>query len=257
MVVCVLSLGAVRALAFGDLPKRPAGLRGHRAQAGPVARWHEVFADDFNGSALDRAKWRLYEGQPGGDRGAWFDPRHVAVSHGELVISGYRDGADGGKFATGGVSSSPGLVQTYGKYLVRMRFDDGRGVSHILLLWPADNSWPPEIDFSEDSASGRQLNYATLHYGADDTQVQRKLTVNPTKWHVYGVVWTPGKLAFTLDGRPWANITGSAVPSVPMVLDIQTQSWACGVSSWEGCVGAATPRRVNLYVDWVVAYSLG
>jgi beta-glucanase (GH16 family) len=172
-----------------------------------------------------------------------------------LVISGYRDPADGGRWATGGVSSSPGLVQTYGKYLVRFRFDSGVGIAHAILLWPADNSWPPEIDFSEDNGANRQTDYATLHYGPGNTQVQHSIAVNLTQWHTLGVEWTAGRLVYTLDGRDWATVTGPQVPSIPMAMDIQTQAWACGTSTWEQCPSATTPAQVNLYVDWVVAYA--
>jgi len=179
----------------------------------------------------------------------------LSVSNGELVISGYRDPADGGKFATGGVCSSPGLVQTYGKYLVRFRFDAGTGVAHAILLWPAGKSWPPEVDFSEDNGGNKQTDEATLHYGAANTKIHSLVAVDLTKWHTLGVEWTPGKLVYTLDGSNWATVTSADVPSVPMVLDIQTQAWATGINSWENGVNATTPANVNLYVDWAVAYA--
>ena len=143
---------------------------------GNIPGWRQVFTDDFNGRTLDSSKWRLYWGKPGGDPAGWFDPRHVAVSHGMLVISAYRDRRDGGKWATGGLSSSRGLAQTYGKYLVRFRLDPGIGVGHAALLMPANNSWPPEIDFSEDNGSGRTGTLATLHYGKDDTHADASLS---------------------------------------------------------------------------------
>src|SRR5579862_2036531 len=53
---------------------------------GDIVGWREVFHDDFNGRTLDRSKWRVYYGQPGGDPAGWFDPSHVTVSNGMLVI---------------------------------------------------------------------------------------------------------------------------------------------------------------------------
>lgn len=220
---------------------------------GDIPGWHQVFADDFNGSSLNTNSWHVYSGQPGGDPGGWFDPAHVTVNAGNLVISGYRDSADGGKFATGGVSTN--LAETYGKYLVRFRFDRGEGIAHAILLWPADHSWPPEVDFSEDDGSNRQTDYATLHYGANNTSVEHETAVDLTQWHTLGVEWTPGHLVYTLDGKTWASVTSSAVPSRAMVLAIQTQAWACGTSTWENCPNSSTPAHVNLYVDWAVAYS--
>ena len=165
-----------------------------------ILGWRQVFADDFHGRTLDSSKWRLYWGKPGGNPAGWFDPRHVTVSNGILVISAYRDRRDGGRRATGGLSSSPGLVQTYGNYLVRVGLDPGIGVGHAAPLMPANNSWPPEIDFSEDNGSGRTGTLATgtlatVHYGKHDTHRDAYLaSANLTQWHTLGVEWTPGKL---------------------------------------------------------------
>ncbi len=226
-----------------------------RMPSGDIPGWREVFSDGFSGNRLDRAKWLSYSGQPGGDPAGWFAPRHVTVSHGMLTISAYRDPRRHERWTTGGVSSSPGLVQTYGKYLVRFRMDAGVGVSYVLLLWPHDNSWPPEIDFSEDDGSQGDGDVATLHYGADDRTVARSVHVNLTGWHTLGVQWLTGSLTFTLDGHRWADITGAEVPAIPMVLDMQTQTWPCSRTSWERCPGTYTPSRMRLEVDWVVAYA--
>jgi beta-glucanase (GH16 family) len=222
---------------------------------GDIPGWHQVLADDFTGSSLNTSIWRTYGGQPGGDPGGMWAPSHISVSGGELVIGGYQDPVFGNAWVTGGVSSSPGLVQTYGKYLVRMRMDNGDGIAHVALLWPADNSWPPEIDFSEDNGKTRLTNHASLHYGANNSQITNSVSVDMSQWHTFGVEWTAGKLVYTLDGQPWATTTSSNVPAVPMVLDLQTQAWACGDNSWEGCPDATTPSHVNLDVDWATAYA--
>lgn len=221
---------------------------------GDIPGWRQVFTDDFKGQSLDTLKWRTYSGQPRGDPAGWFDPSHVSVSNGMLVISAYRDHAIGGRWATGGVSSSPGLIQTYGEYLVRFRLEPGQGVSHALLLTAANGSSTPEIDFSEDNGSGRSTTLATLHYTSSNIRISRSIAVNLTQWHTLGVRWTAGKLRFTLDGRVWMSVAGSAVPAVPMVLALQTQTWPC-VGTFGRCPDSSTPSRVRLYVDWVVVYA--
>lgn len=222
--------------------------------------WRKVFSDDFTRTRLG-SRWKAYRGQPAGDPGGFFDPRHVSVSGGQLVISAYHDPADNpwdagpGTYVSGGISSSPSFAQTYGKYLVRFRMDAGKGVALTVLLWPRSNAWPPEIDFAEDNGTSRRTNYATLHFGADNTQVRKTTAVNLTKWHTLGVQWTAERLVYTLDGRDWATVSNANVPSIPMVLDIQTQGWACGTTNWEHCSSASTPSHVDLHVDWVVAYA--
>jgi beta-glucanase (GH16 family) len=228
--------------------------------AGNHRGWRKVFSDDFKGRRLD-SRWGAYWGRPGGDPGGFFDPSHVTVSGGELVISAYRDPADDrwdagpGTYVSGGISSARSFAQTYGKYLVRFRMGEGQGVAFAILLWPQTNTWPPEIDFAEDNGSKRHTNYATLHYGPDNTQVIKRVAVDLTRWHTLGVQWSRGKLVYTLDGRNWASVTNRNVPAIPMVLDLQTQGWACGTSAWERCPNAGTPSHVNLYVDWIVAYA--
>ena len=59
--------------------------------------WRRVFADDFNGSSLDQTRWRVYNGSPLGDPAGWFDPSHVTVSDGRLMIGAYRDRARPGR----------------------------------------------------------------------------------------------------------------------------------------------------------------
>lgn len=222
--------------------------------AGDIPGWHQVFADDFTGTSLDPSRWKVYSGRAGGDSAGIFDPRHVTVSNGMLVISAYPDPADGGRWASGGVSTSPGFAQTYGKYLVRFRLDAGYGIGHTLLLVPANGTWPPELDFSEDNGTSRERTLATLHYGPGDQRISRLAPINTARWHTLGVEWSPGLLRLTDDGRVWGTISGGGVPSVPMALAMQTQAWPC-TGSWGRCPNAGTPPVVHMYVDWVVAYA--
>ncbi len=220
----------------------------------PVPGWRQVFADDFVGSTLASRDWFAYSGQPAGDPAGWFDPKHVSLSDGELVIKGYSDPADANKWATGGIQARVG--QTYGKYLVRFRFDAGTGVAHAILLVPADHTWPPEVDFSEDNGGDKQTVTTTMHYRTPDSlthMIHNQVPVDLTQWHTLGVEWMPGRLVYTLDGTDWATITNTYVSTIPMVLCIQTQAWASG--NWEHGIDATTPANVNLYVDWVVVYA--
>jgi beta-glucanase (GH16 family) len=222
---------------------------------GDLPGWHLVFADDFT-RGLNTRRWGLYSGQPGGDPGGWWDPSHAVVHNGILNLESYRDPAFGNRWVSAGASSAPALKQAYGKYLVRFRLDRGLGIGATLLLWPSTGDWPPEIDFAENGGEtgARDHIAATLHYGSDNDTIQRVRRGDFSKWHVAGVEWTPGRLVYTLDGRPWARVVSTNVPSGPMELDIQAQAGTCG-ESWAPCPTDATPPRVNLQIDWVVAYA--
>lgn len=244
-------VGEPRTLDVAEAVTPPSGLA--VPTRGP-AGWTLSWTDDFTGGELDRTRWFPYRGQPGGDPGGWWEPSHVRVEGSLLRLEGYQED---GRWVTGGISetrhTSVTRAQTYGKYEVRMRIDRGTGIAFAALLWPVDNSWPPEIDFAEDNGDDRATNHATLHWGQPHTQSSRTVSVDLTQWHTWGVEWSPGRLVYTLDGAPWAVEENVHVPDVPMSLAVQTQAWHCE-ANWQRCPDATTPDRVDLEVDWVAVY---
>lgn len=236
-------------------PKRPAGPSGVAMPKASLAHWRVKSAVDFTGTALP-AGWGSYEGQPGGEPNGYWKHSHAVVRNGVLTLAGYRDGT---RFVTGGVMAySPEVgQQTYGKYEVRFRIAKGHGVKYAALLWPVSERWPVdgEIDFAEDGGGDRRSSTGTLHYGASNSQIQKSLSGDFSGWNTLGVEWSPGKLVYTLNGRPWSTVTGAMVPHTPMNLAIQTQAGTCG--SWAGasCPDATTPAHVDMQIDWAVTYS--
>lgn len=217
---------------------------------GDLPGWHQVLAEDFSGSSLPSG-WGAYEGHPGGEPDGMWLPSHVTVGSGAMHLNGYQDG---GRWVTGGVMNSHAASLQYGKYEMRFRMTKGVGVKYAILLWPHTAEWPigGEIDFAEDGGSGtRDHTSATMHYGADNSIIQREITgVDFSQWHTVGVEWTPGKLVYTLDGKAWASVDSPNVPTSVMDLAVQTETGTCG-ERWLGCPDATTPAHVNLDVDWV------
>ena len=173
-------------------------------------RLHDSFT---NGIASTR--WGSYEGQPGGNPYSYWMHSHVQGYNGSALLRGYRDG---GRYVTGGFMLNS-IAQTYGKYVVRAKFDRSTIIQHAMLLWPT-SGWPPEVDFSEGPTSLGVM--ATSHWSAANSQMHAFKKVDMTQWHTYGVEWTPTRLLFTIDGAGWATMGGSAVPRQPMKLAIQT-----------------------------------
>lgn len=225
---------------------------GVRMPVGDLPGWRQIFTDDFSGTALDSG-WFAYEGQPDGDPGGWFDPSHVSVSDGMLTIGGWREEERGGLYATGGISNRRVVSRTYGRFDIRFRMDQGTGLAYALLLWPASNVYPPEIDIAEDNGRDRSLMYGVLHPNQGQP-VERNVPGDFTRWHTAGLEWTEDRLVFTLDGEPWTTISGDQVPDEPMALALQSQAWYCG-HTWEACPDATTPDVVNLQIDWVTIYA--
>jgi beta-glucanase (GH16 family) len=232
----------------------PAGASGAPMPKGNLPGWRQTFADDFtNGFS---AKWGdAYEGQPGSDPGGWFDPDHVSVHNGMLTIEASKEQTPHGTlYASGGVTNAKTFSQTYGRFDVRFRMDKGYGIAYVVQLWPTSDQWPPEIDFAEDDAKNRDMTSATEHFGANDQTVHQEVKGDFTAWHTVEVEWDPGKLVYRIDGKVWATMANKSVPKVPMSIAIQTQAFGCGLP-WQGCPNATTPARVDMQVDWAVAYT--
>ena len=226
--------GQARFEVSGRLP--PLALRGYT----------RIYCDDFRGPSVGQG-WLRFNGQPSGDPGAMFLPSHVSQYGGLLSLNTYRDAANGGSWATGGVCQCA-RHQTYGAYFVRSEVT-GSGDDNDQLLWPAQHVWPPEVDFNETTAASTSQTASYVHYNSDNQQIAHEVSVNLTRWHTWGVIWMPGSVTFTIDGRVWGRVTDpSAIPHIPMTLDLQQQTYCS--SGW-----ACPSKPLSMRIDWVTEFA--
>ena len=162
-----------------------------------------------------------------------------------MQLKTFQNPALGDTWVSGGVGQNAG--KTYGAYFVRSRAT-GPGPTVVQLLWPVQKEWPPEIDFDETNGVSTGTT-ATVHWGASNSQSQRALSINMTRWHTWGVIWTPTTITYTVDGRIWGRVTAaSEVPNTSMTLDLDQQTWC---SSGYACPTAPESELV----DWVAEYN--
>ncbi|WP_143343064.1 discoidin domain-containing protein, partial [Crossiella equi] len=204
----------------------------------PGGAYQTTFFEDFNGSALDRGKWRVQRtgatfNPVNGEAQAYVDsPETIAVRDGQLHLTAKHSpgftAPGGGKFdfTSGRIDTNTKFDFTYGRVTARMRLPVGDG------YWPAfwllgsdvDNpnvSWPAsgETDIMENIGYGNWVSGA-LHgpgYSADGNIGKTEYYPNggsADQWHTYGAEWTPQYIAFTLDGREFHRITRDYVESV-------------------------------------------
>ncbi len=219
------------------------------------AAWHLRYWGKFS-HGFNSSMWTRYNGTPRCCPDTIWKRSHVVVKGGILRLQNYRDPAYGGKWVSAGISMGRSLNQTYGRYRVRFRITKGRGVGMCMFLWPK-HGWPPEVDFAEESSivGGRRWETSTLHYGSHNTEIHHRVHANFQNWHTIGVNWSPGKLLYILDGRVWAETTGSHVPDVPMHLGIQTHVGSNGKTGT--LPDSSTPSKVGLQIDWIKVSSFG
>jgi len=217
------------------------------APPGPnqLAGYEEAYVDDFTGP-IDFTMWGLFDGVPKGDPTGRFERNHVWDADGMLHIGTWRDPMRRDKWATGGICLC-GVHPTYGAFFVRSRVTS-TGPDDAQLLWPLNNSWPPELDFNETGIAPMASTW-TDHYRSPKTWVQKTQKINVQRWHTWGIIWTPTAITFVVDGHAWGQLTAKAqIPDLPMTLDLQAQTW-CGI------LPECPSRTSAMLVDWVVVYT--
>lgn len=253
-----------------------------------------VFADEFDGGVLDRAKWNVVgmDFWVNNEQQAYVDSpdtiqfaRVDGAEDGALVLRPvYRPGVDTRKdrkadFIAGRIHSAGKAEFTYGRIEARIKMPDAEGV------WPAfwmlgGGAWPDtgEIDIMEYVGEKDWIGVALHGPGySGETPLVNKFTFDPgtdaTDWHTYAVEWTRDALLFEVDGRLTYRVTRPMVENYgkwrfdnPKHLIL---NFALGGAYPFKTSGIAKPYngvpqatvdqikagKVAMYVDWVRVYA--
>lgn len=244
--VLVTALGAVGAVALGGDDDRR---RTETAATGPSCGasvpkpgggyWRCTFSDDFKGSTLDPAKWKVQTTAASGfqvNRECHVaSPRNVSVGAGVLRLTVRREAAPftcvaGGsswttQYTAGTVMTWNRFDQAYGRFEFRAAFPASTqpGLHSNLWLYHRHNTYGAgrvsgEIDVAEWFSQTPNQVYPSLHY-------EGRVPANDTAWncfvgapggyHKYVLEWTPTQMRFLYDGR--LCFTRSWAPAAPLV----------------------------------------
>ena len=244
--------------------------------------WVCTFADEFEGSTLDPAKWTPLGTRASGYRngGECFvnTPQTVRVSKGALRLSVMKldtvyacmDSVNGAIYRTpylaGMVTSYRRFAQTYGRFEFRARFPRAKvpSLQSALWLWPVDPTAfgdslaAGEIDVAEFFTTNPDRVVPNVHFTgdtADPTRTNHDCVVRrPHAFHVYTLTWSPRRIKVDYDGRTcivnrWVQYPGlprTAPFDRPFHLNL-TQ--ALGIGS--NAVRPRTPLPATMVVDYV------
>lgn len=176
-----------------------------------------VFSDEFNlpdGSQPDSTKWRRCN-RYAGLWSRWIsDSRDVVyIKNGCLVcraVPNRKERGDTARMLTGAIETMGKYSFMYGKLEVRMKTNSKDG--NFPAVWMRDDyvkakrNVYSEIDIVE-MFGRKKKSFHTAHtqLTVDNPQYRRNNSFNHdidiTKWHVYGLIWTPESLIWTVDGN--------------------------------------------------------
>ena len=209
-----------------------------------AAGYTRVWSDEFDGTALDPAKWSFQIGtkDPNGGPDYWgnqekqyyTDTNHV-VKDGKLVITAKEESKEGMSYTSTRIRTKTDdgdilYAAKYGRIEARMKLPTEEGLWPAFWMLPADASiygtWAASGELDIMEARGRVPDKVggTIHFGSqwpNNTYYGKELTFASTTdigaYHLYSVEWEPGKITWLVDDVPyfttgnfWSKDSGSA-----------------------------------------------
>ncbi len=193
--------------------------------------WELVFADEFNGNALDTNIWTYQNGTGaeyglngwGNEEEQYYTSDNLSVGDGTLTIEAKKESIEGKTYTSSRIRSladgNQGFSTTYGRIEAKIKMPAGDGIWPAFWMLPSTDdygTWASngEIDIME--ARGRLTNevLGTIHYGETwpnnkSAGVTYKLPDNGsiTDYHTYTLEWDVGRLTWYVDGVETKTIT--------------------------------------------------
>ena len=238
-----------------------------------------TFADEFDGSRVDAAKWRFDTSR---NAAGWYNnerqyygPDNARVADGSLVIEARAEklskarASDWGGQAYTAAKLVSRAAFGYGFYEVRARLPCSRGTWPAIWMLPSSGAWPAagEIDIMEMVGWDPNVVHATLHSDAfnhvKNTQRGAQVTVATacTEYHRYQLDWQPDAIQIGIDDRAFmrvANDSPGGAAAWPFTRPYQLILNVAVGGDWGGVKGiddAALPQRMT--VDYVRFWSTG
>ncbi len=231
--------------------------------AGDVANdWQLVWADEFEGNAVDPSKWdfdigngffdyKTHQWIPGwGNEELQYytrEPGNVSVANSLLTIRAIKQSLHGcgytsARLKTRQQDGTALFAQAYGRFEFRAKVPWGKGLWPALWLLPQDDhygSWAAsgEIDVLEIVGDRPHEVLSSTHFGSGFPARSLVTHVHPlpggstvADWHVYAVEWEPGVIRWRVDGVLTAT---------------QTFWWSCSATQDGAGIEARSPADIN------------
>lgn len=239
----------------------------------PFPGYELVWSDEFDGTSVDPAKWRSWDGVR---RKAVNTPDAITVRDGALHIRTY---TESGVHKTGFLGTDGRLEATKGYFEARIRFDGASG--HWCAFWllsptiGVPKGDPATAGVETDVVEHRfvdgggwdlrdhiamSLNWDG--HGAERKNAQKVTTLPGSApvnraWHVYAVLWTDTDYTFYVDGVPlWRTNVAVSRRSEWLHLTCEVDD-----GTWPGPIpasgyGTRETSTTGMDVDWVRAWQV-
>lgn len=246
-VLCLPLLPAVRAAGGEEwLPQLSEG-----------QTWQLIWSDEFDGSAVDQAKWDVLGDFQRRD-GFWVKDDVYVDGRGNLIL---RTKKDGDRYTCGAARTRGKFEHAYGYWVCRCKLPKEQG--HWPAFWlHADTVGRigdagrdgTEIDIMEKPWREDRITQ-NLHwdgYGKEHQHVGTTFDFPGLSegFHTFGLHWTPEEYVFYVDGKETWRTHGGGVSQTPGYIKLTEE-----IGSWGGDIAQANLPDYFI-VDYVRVYDL-
>ncbi|PSR14082.1 MAG: hypothetical protein C7N36_05380 [Bacteroidetes bacterium] len=232
-----------------------------------------VWADEFDGTAIDNTKWSFQTGAGGWGNNEWqyYTDRNATVADGSLRIIARQESYLGADYTSARMRSINQGDWTYGKMEASIKLPQGKGIWPAFWMMPTNSvygGWPRsgEIDIMEYLGHQTSIVYGTCHYGnsyLDKGQTSGSVNISPASFadgafHTFAVEWEPSQIRWYVDGTHYltyyAGDEGAYI--FPFDQDFHFIFNLAVGGSWPGYPDGTTVFPQTLEVDYVRTYQL-
>lgn len=252
-----------------------------KAQCVTIPGCDLVWSDEFDGNAVDLAKWTFQLGDGaevglpsgwGNNEQQWYTADNTSVADGMLTIEARNESVDPRfRYTSARLRSRLKGDWTYGRFEMRAKMPLGRGLWPAFWMLPTDSSvygtWAAsgEIDIVEYLGSEPGEIFGTLHYG--DAWPNNVFTSNEYQlesgtfnddFHEYAIEWSAEEIRWFIDGEEYARqndwyTTAGPFPA-PFDIDFHLLLNLAVGGNLPGSPDASTVFPQQFVVDYVRVY---
>lgn len=248
------------------------------AQTRPA--WKLVWSDEFISKQLDASKWNvLMREQSKHNELQYYVPDEVYLENGVLRIRSRIRDYGSMHYTSGRLSTDGRFAPVYGRFEIRARMPNGKGMWPAHWLYPQNRDWAMEQLMEKAVAEGRErgipearpwyseidimeylghepnIVYGTLHYKtfsgeskSSSGKVQGDVDYSKD-FHIYALEWEPDSIRWYIDGK-LMHATTLGIPHTPHYLILNT---AVG-GAWPGNPDSTTTFPQYHDIDYVRVY---
>jgi beta-glucanase (GH16 family) len=261
---------------IGSVPQQPAQASG--------TVFKRLWSEEFNSKVPTKPNGRNWDydltngyGWGNGEEQYYTDSgRNIRVMGGNLNITALRlsdmdpilDSCFACTYTSARIKTAGKLGFRYGRMVARIKLPEGEGT------WPAfwmlgndllkGGTWPDagEIDIVETRGSSPYVVHGTVHgpnYSGGNGVGSTFYALEPlsAKYHLYSIDWTPNKIVWSFDNKPYFTLTPSGVRGNRWVFN-QEYFLILNLAMGGTFGGDTNPavKSARMSVDWIRYYSI-